>query len=73
VALYKASQSAVRFRQRLYDVHHNQNGPTTVHEDNEGAFKLVNIVIASHKIVLALAPRYLVTTGYGPATKLHKR
>jgi hypothetical protein len=50
VALSIAAQSAVRCRQLLQNVvHHHHRGPTTVYEDNEGAVKVANNPMTSHK------------------------
>jgi hypothetical protein len=49
VAVSRAGQSAVHFRQLMRDVHQRQRGPTTVYEDNEGAVKLANNPMASNK------------------------
>jgi type II secretory pathway pseudopilin PulG len=42
VAVSRAEQSAVYFRQLMQDVYQRQHGATTFHEDNEGAVKLAN-------------------------------
>ena len=49
VAVSRAGQSAVHFRQLMHDVHQRQRGPTTVYEDNEGAVKLANNPMASNR------------------------
>ena len=49
VAVSRAGQSAVHFRQLMHDVHQRQCGPTTVYEDNEGAVKLANNPMASNR------------------------
>jgi hypothetical protein len=48
VAVSRAGQSAVHFRQLMHDVHQRQRGPTTVYEDNEGAVKFANNPMASN-------------------------
>jgi hypothetical protein len=49
VAMSRAGQNAVHFRQLMHDVHQRQRGPTTVYEDNEGAVKLANNPMASNR------------------------
>jgi hypothetical protein len=48
IALIRAAQSAVHFRQLLQDVHHHQRGRTTKYEDNEGVVEIANNPMASH-------------------------
>jgi hypothetical protein len=48
LAMSRAGQSAVHFRQFMHDVHQRHRGATTIYEDNEGAVKLANISIASN-------------------------
>eukprot|EP00873_Tetraselmis_striata_P018760 jgi/Tetstr1/439024/TSEL_027516.t1 len=49
VALSRAAQNTVHFRQLLQDIHQQQQGPTIVYEDNQGAVKLANNPMASHR------------------------
>jgi hypothetical protein len=49
VAVSRAGQSAVHFRQLMRDVHQRQSGATTIYEDNEGAVKLANNPMASNR------------------------
>jgi hypothetical protein len=49
VAVSRAGQSAVHFRQLMRDVHQHQHGATTVYEDSEGAVKLANNPMASNR------------------------
>jgi hypothetical protein len=49
VAVSRAGQSAVHFRQLMQYPHQRQRGATTVYEDNEGAVKLANSPMASNK------------------------
>jgi hypothetical protein len=48
VAVIRAGQSAVQFRQLIRDVHQRQRGATTINEGNEGAVKLANNPMASN-------------------------
>jgi hypothetical protein len=47
VAVSRARQSVVHFRQLMEDVHQRQHGATTVYEDNEGAITLAKNPMAS--------------------------
>jgi hypothetical protein len=49
VAVSRAGQSAVHFRQLMHDVHQRQRGLTTFYEDNEGSVKLANNPMASKR------------------------
>jgi hypothetical protein len=49
VAVSRAWQSAVHFRQLMRDVNQRHHGATTVYEDNAGAVKLANIPMASNR------------------------
>eukprot|EP00873_Tetraselmis_striata_P038903 jgi/Tetstr1/459167/TSEL_004613.t1 len=49
VALSRAAQNTVHYTQLLQDIHQQQQGPTVVYEDNQGAVKLAKNTMASHR------------------------
>jgi predicted ribosome-associated RNA-binding protein Tma20 len=48
VAFSRAKKNVVHFRQLTQDLHQQQRGATTIHEDNERAIKLTNKPMASN-------------------------